>query len=136
MAVGISYITLGAADFDAGLAFYDKVLAAIGWSRFARHGAFAGYGPGGDGSGQTVWLCSPFDGGAASFGNGTMLAFGADTHAEVDAFHAAALAAGATDEGAPGPRPQYTPDWYAAYLRDPTGNKLAIVCTARQETPA
>jgi len=43
---------------------------------------------------------------------------------------------GATDEGAPGPRPQYTPDWYAAYLRDPTGNKLAIVCTARQETPA
>jgi hypothetical protein len=39
-------------------------------------------------------------------------------------------------EGAPGPRPQYTPDWYAAYLRGPTGNKLAIVCTARQETPA
>jgi catechol 2,3-dioxygenase-like lactoylglutathione lyase family enzyme len=136
MAVSISYVTLGAKDFDAGLNFYDRVLAAVGWSRFVLHGAFAGYGPGGDGGGQTVWICSPFDGGEASFGNGAMLAFGADIRREVDAFHAAAIAAGATDEGAPGPRPQYGPDWYAAYLRDPTGNKLAIVCTAKQEASA
>lgn len=136
MAVNISYVTLGATDFEAGLAFYDRVMAAIGWARFAVHGTFAGYGPGGESGGQTVWVCRPFDGGEASFGNGTMLAFGADTRAEVDAFHAAAMAAGGADEGAPGPRPQYTPDWYAAYLRDPAGNKLAIVCTAGQEVAA
>lgn len=130
MAAGISYMTLGARDFEAALAFYDEVMPVIGWSRFVRHGEFAGYGPGGGDAGQALWICRPFDGGEASFGNGTMLAFGADTRADVDAFHAAAMAAGAVDEGPPGPRPQYTPDLYAAYLRDPTGNKLAIVCTA------
>jgi hypothetical protein len=47
---------------------------------------------------------------------------------QVDDFHAAALANGGTSEGAPGLRPQYNPDFYAAYVRDPDGNKLAVVC--------
>ncbi len=136
MAAAFSYMTLGARDFDAAVAFYDRLLPAIGWSRFASHEGFAGYGPGGDGSGQTLWVCRPFDGAEASRGNGTMVAFGAGTRAEVDAFHAAAMAAGGANEGDPGPRPQYTPDWYAAYLRDPTGNKLAIVCTTAAEATA
>jgi catechol 2,3-dioxygenase-like lactoylglutathione lyase family enzyme len=136
MAVKISYVTLGAKDFDAGVAFYDAALAAVGWSRFTQFPGFAGYGAGGVDTGETLWVCKPFNGGEAVGGNGVMLALGAETRAEVDAFHAAAMAAGATDEGAPGPRPDYTPDWYAAYLRDPTGNKLAIVCTAKVEVGA
>ncbi|MCU0775710.1 MAG: VOC family protein, partial [Ideonella sp.] len=54
-------------------------------------------------------------------------AFPAGSAAQVDAFHAAAIARGAFDEGAPGPRPSYGPTWYSAYLRDPTGNKIAAV---------
>lgn len=57
-----------------------------------------------------------------------MVGFMAKTYAEVDAFHAAAMAHGGSDEGGPGPRPHYRPKWYAAYMRDPAGNKIAIVC--------
>lgn len=57
-----------------------------------------------------------------------MVGFDAGTKKQVHDFHAAALAAGGSDEGAPGPRAAYGPNWYAAYLRDPTGNKLAVVC--------
>ena len=58
-------------------------------------------------------------------------AFVAESRVQVDAFHAAALAAGGTDEGAPGLRPQYHEDYYAAYVRDPDGNKIQAVCQKR-----
>ena len=121
------YVTLGAADTAVAHAFYDAVLATIGWSSHAAFPGWRGYSSGGGGEGLTLWICAPFDGAPASAGNGTMMAFAAATPAEVDAFHAAAMAHGGQDEGAPGPRPQYGPQWYAAYLRDPTGNKLGIV---------
>ncbi len=127
MPATITYLTLGAGDLAAAKTFYDVVMPVLGWSRFNEFPGFVAYGPDGSGDGQTLWLCNPFDGQAASAGNGAMLAFGAENRAQVDAFHAAALAAGAVCEGPPGPRPHYTPTWYAAYLRDPTGNKLAIV---------
>ena len=57
MSVSIGYLTLGAADLEAAVAFYDAVLPAIGWARFNRHPGFAGYGPNGSGEGQTLWLC-------------------------------------------------------------------------------
>ena len=57
-----------------------------------------------------------------------MVALAATSWRQVDAFHAAALSHGGTSEGAPGLRPQYQPDFYAAYVRDPDGNKLAVVC--------
>jgi predicted lactoylglutathione lyase len=60
--------------------------------------------------------------------NGSMVAFGARSWKEVDDFHAAALARGGSSEGAPGLRPQYNPGFYAAYVRDPDGNKVAAVC--------
>lgn len=130
MAARISYLTLGASDLETGKGFYDKVFDAIGWASFAEYPGFVAYGPGGKDDGASVWLCSPFDGGPAGAGNGTMVAFAAESRAQVDGFHAAALAAGGTDEGLPGLRPQYTPNWYAAYVRDLTGNKLAIVFDA------
>ena len=130
MAATITYLTLGATDLEASVAFYDTVLASLGWSRFTSHPGFVGYGADGIETGQTLWLCEPFDGGLATAGNGVMLAFGAESRAQVEAFHAAALAAGATCEGPPGLRPNYTPTWYAAYVRDLTGNKLAVVFDA------
>ena len=77
---------------------------------------------------DALWVCKPYNGAPASVGNGGMVALWASSWAQVDAFHAAALAHGGTSEGAPGLRLLYNPDFYAAYVRDPDGNKLAVVC--------
>ncbi|MEH3118700.1 MAG: VOC family protein [Methylorubrum populi] len=121
------YLTLGARDAATAHAFYDAVLATVGWGLHADFPGWRAYSPAGRGEGVIVWVCTPFDGREASAGNGTMMGFPAPSRASVDAFHTAAMAHGGTDEGAPGLRPQYGPNWYAAYLRDPTGNKLAAV---------
>ena len=121
------YATLGAADGAATATFYDAVLATIGWAVRSEFPGWRGYTKGGADDGFTLWLCTPFDGAPPSAGNGTMIGFPATSHEEVHAFHAAALAHGGTEEGPPGPRPHYGPTWYSAYLRDPSGNKLAIV---------
>jgi catechol 2,3-dioxygenase-like lactoylglutathione lyase family enzyme len=130
-----SYICLGTNDPARAARFYDAVLGALGqrrcevspewesagwrgWGTYERDGARE----------LALWLCPPFDGRPASAGNGTMLAFSARSWSEVDRFHAAALAHGGRSEGAPGLRLQYEPDFYAAYVRDPDGNKLAAVC--------
>ncbi|MBS7539478.1 VOC family protein [Ancylobacter lacus] len=123
----ILYTTLGVADLARATTFYDALLAPLG---HARRGdavpGFEGYGADYD-DGVSLWLCQPFDGGAPSGGNGTMVAFRAPDSAAVDAFHRTALALGGRDEGAPGLRPHYGPGFYAAYVRDPDGNKLACV---------
>ena len=124
----IGYITIGATDTEQARIFYDSVLATVGWKQFADYGGYIGYGQNGADDGQTIWVCKPFDGEPARAGNGIMVGFQAETKAQVHAFHAAAMAADGRDEGGPGPRPDYGPNWYAAYLRDPTGNKLSIVC--------
>jgi catechol 2,3-dioxygenase-like lactoylglutathione lyase family enzyme len=124
----LSYITIGARDTAQANAFYDAVLGTIGYKRFAEFGTFTGYGVDGRSDGQSVWVCKPFDGNEARAGNGIMVAFSAADRGQVDAFYKAAMAQGGSDEGAPGLRESYGPNWYAAYLRDPTGNKLAIVC--------
>jgi catechol 2,3-dioxygenase-like lactoylglutathione lyase family enzyme len=70
----------------------------------------------------------PYDQAPASIGNGQMIALLAADRGMVDRAYAAALAAGGSDEGAPGLRPHYHPDYYGAYFRDPDGNKLCICC--------
>ena len=121
------YATLGANDIEVAHAFYDKVLATLGWSAHSSFEGWRGYSAGGIEDGVTVWVCKPFNGEAASAGNGAMVGFPAASRSEVDAFYAQAMALGATDEGAAGPRPQYGANWYSAYLRDPAGNKIAVV---------
>ncbi|MEH3143943.1 MAG: VOC family protein [Methylobacterium frigidaeris] len=121
------YVTLGARDAAAARRFYDAVLATIGWGMHAEFPGWSVYSQGASGEGLNLMLCTPFDGREASAGNGTMVGLPAPSREAVDAFHAAAMARGGTDEGAPGPRPQYGGTWYAAYLRDPTGNKIAVV---------
>ncbi|KJV11141.1 lactoylglutathione lyase [Elstera litoralis] len=123
-----AYITLGANDCGQSNAFYDAVLPTIGWAQHAEFPGWRAYSEAGRGDGLTLWVAKPFNQAAATAGNGTMVGFMVTSHAEVDAFHAAILANGGQDEGAPGFRPQYGPTWYAAYGRDPVGNKLAVVC--------
>ncbi|MEI2296540.1 VOC family protein [Ensifer sp. MJa1] len=123
-----AYVTVGALDCTLSNAFYDAVLATIGWSKHVEFPDWRAYSEGGAGKGFVLWVCKPFDGEPASAGNGSMVGFMVGSHAEVDAFHGAAMANGGTDEGAPGPRPHYGPDWYAAYMRDPSGNKISVVC--------
>jgi catechol 2,3-dioxygenase-like lactoylglutathione lyase family enzyme len=124
-----SYVSLGTRDITRATAFYDAVLAQLGHARIAEYdpdGSSAAWGL--DDPGPHLWVTEPFDGNPASLGNGTMVSFLAQSRAAVDAFHAAALAFGGHDEGAPGLRAQYGPHFYAAYVRDPDGNKLNAVC--------
>lgn len=118
----ISYVTIGTNDMDQALGFYDPVMTALGYQRTFQDGGWAGYaGPDG---GPTVMICNPADGQPARAGNGIMVGLHAASEEQVQAFHAAALANGGTDEGAPGLRP-YGEGYYLAYVRDPVGNKLS-----------
>ncbi|NCM96168.1 MAG: VOC family protein [Rhodobacterales bacterium] len=120
-----AYITIGTNDLARAQRFYDATLATLGATRLVTSDCELGYGPAG--GPPRLWINHPFDGRPASVGNGSMPALIAATRAAVDAFHAAALAHGGSDEGAPGLR-RYGPDFYAAYLRDPDGNKLSALC--------
>jgi catechol 2,3-dioxygenase-like lactoylglutathione lyase family enzyme len=124
------YVTVGALDTEKSNRFYDATLATIGWRSHVEFPGWRAYSKDGSGQGTVLWVCRPFDGKPASPGNGAMVGFMTNSRAEVDAFYAAALDNGGTDEGGPNPRPQYGPNWYAAYLRDPAGNKLSIVCNS------
>jgi len=124
-----SHASVGTDDIVRAARFYDAVLAPLGLVRHKTHKLFAGYGTAGfDGINAPFWLLRPYDRKTASPGNGPMMAFVAPDRAAVDAFHTAALAGGGSDEGAPGLRPHYHADYYAAYVRDPEGNKLCAVC--------
>lgn len=129
----IGYVTIGALDSEQSGKFYDAVFGALGHDRRTEGGGWIGYGPKDGGQGFAdchTALCPPFDGQPARPGNGIMIAYQARTSTEVDAAHAAGLAAGGSDEGAPGHRPPGTPGFYGAYLRDPTGNKIALFAAA------
>ncbi len=121
----IGYVTIGALNSEQSGKFYDAVLGAIGYARAFSDGGWIGYGAKGSDE-HDVFLCPPFDGKPATFGNGTMIAFKASSRDQVGAAHAAGLAHGGKDEGAPGYRPPDKQSWYGAYLRDPTGNKIAV----------
>ena len=124
-----SYVSLGTRDLARAIRFYDATLAPLGHARIAEPDPDSRSATWGlDDPGPHLWVTQPFDGQPATVGNGTMVSFLAASPAAVDAFHAAALAHGGSDEGRPGLRPQYGPHFYAAYLRDPDGNKINAVC--------
>src|SRR3954453_10506062 len=102
--------------------FYDPVFAALGAGRTTTSETWTGYGRKGERG--LFFLTRPFDQRTATSGNGAMLAFLAADPAAVDAFHAASLANGGRCEGPPGVREGMDPVFYAAYVRDPDGNKL------------
>ncbi|WFS01343.1 VOC family protein [Rhizobium tumorigenes] len=120
------YVTIGTNDIQRAGDFYDAVLAGLGYRRQRDSEEEIGYAADGD-SRCRLWVVMPFNRRAASIGNGSMVALDAESRAAVDAFHAQALAHGGSDEGAPGLR-SYHANFYAAYVRDPDGNKLSAVC--------
>lgn len=122
-APGLMEFILGSNDLTRSAEFYDPVMAVLGLNRLPDPPTnWLGWG---QDDGHRLWLCRPYDGLPASHGNGTMVSFRANSAAQVRAFHAAALANGGTDEGPPGTRARYSPDFYVAYVRDPDGHKLA-----------
>lgn len=123
-----SHVTIGSRDPNEAAKFYDVVLATLELNTlFNIEGAVA-YG---DAAGPKTFILKPFDGGAPAPGNGGHIAYLAKSRDEVDAFYAAALRMKGTDEGPPGLRPHYHPNYYAAYVRDPEGNKIQAVCHSK-----
>ena len=130
-----TFICLGTRDLARASRFYVPVMATLGYVRCDTSGepgweGWRGWGVYQDHGAKelALWVCEPFDGNPATAGNGSMVGLGANSWAQVAAFHAAALSNGGTSAGAPGLRLHYQPDFYAAYVRDPDGNKLAAVC--------
>jgi catechol 2,3-dioxygenase-like lactoylglutathione lyase family enzyme len=124
-----SHITVGTSQMNRAMRFYDAVLAPLGMKRRRTFKVAISYADEDfSGVNEPFWVVRPLDKRDASPGNGVTVAFEAETRAAVDAFHAAALAAGGTDEGPPGLRAHYHPDYYGAYVRDLDGNKLCVVC--------
>jgi len=123
-----SHVTIGSRDPNKASDFYDEVLGTLGITTlFNVEGAVA-YG---DAAGPKTFILTPFDGGPPEPGNGGHVAYLATTRAQVDAFYCAALSLGGSDEGAPSLRPQYHPNYYGAYVRDPEGNKIQAVCHSK-----
>lgn len=125
-----SHVTVGCSDLPRAATFYDALLIPLGLRRrpvTPDGGPDAACWVQAEGLLPRFYVYVPFDGRPMRVGNGSMVAFLAASPATVDAAHAAALAAGGTDEGAPGPRPHYGAGYYGAYLRDPDGNKVHIV---------
>jgi catechol 2,3-dioxygenase-like lactoylglutathione lyase family enzyme len=124
----LDHVGIAVSDIERSRAFYDRALMPIGvtllWTiapeQTESGGTAIGYGSGGR---PYFWI-----GDNERVGAGTHIAFRVRTRAEVDAFHAAALAAGGRDNGAPGLRPHYHPDYYGAFVYDPDGINVEAVC--------
>ncbi|HXG80912.1 MAG TPA: VOC family protein [Sphingomicrobium sp.] len=120
----IGYVTVGSNDLDKARAFYDELMPVIGAQRIMEFGDnFTMYGTSMGRPGLAV--CKPYDGNAATVGNGNMSAIVVDSRDKVNAIHAKALELGGTCEGPPGLRGEEGPQaFYGAYFRDLDGNKL------------
>jgi catechol 2,3-dioxygenase-like lactoylglutathione lyase family enzyme len=122
----IHHVSVGTNDVQRARLFYDAVLATLG-IRLIRSGeTHLLYG-------TSVYMLSvirPLDGGPATHGNGSHLAFGADSRQMVDEFYRVALANGGSEDGRPGVRSEYDINYYGAFVRDPDGNKIEAVTYA------
>ena len=119
----LDHIGINVKDYPRAKAFYEKALAPLGISVVMEFGNFCGFGRD---KKPDFWI-----GGEGGLGKSLHVAFLAKNRAAVDAFHRAALAAGGRDNGAPGIRAHYHPDYYAAFVHDPDGHNIKAVCHAR-----
>lgn len=117
----LHHVSVGVADVERAAKFYDAALKALGYKRIMEFLPYAiGYGE----TGPEFWVGLPHDQQSANPGNGAHVGFVARSKKDVHKFHETALAQGGTDNGAPGPRPDYGPDYYGAFVIDLDGNKL------------
>ncbi|TMM55132.1 VOC family protein [Sulfitobacter sabulilitoris] len=125
----IAYVTVGADDIARAKRFYSAFLPALGYDLDEGPAGLSYALPVKSGQSPVLpdfYVKPPFDGRPASAGNGSMVAFEARTQKQVRGLHAAALSAGGSDEGQPGFRASYGPQFYVGYLLDPQGNKIAL----------
>jgi catechol 2,3-dioxygenase-like lactoylglutathione lyase family enzyme len=115
----IDHVGINVSDQEAARSFYSKALEPLGYSLVHEQGEFLGYA---DSKGLSLGVVTRPPAG------GGHVAFAAESRATVDAFHAAAIAAGGTDNGAPGVRPHYHESYYAAFVRDADGNNVEAAC--------
>ena len=129
----VSHVSVSVTDLYRAGVFYDAVLAVVGARRIMEHGAGIGWGR----TFPEFWANLPRDHrGVAVAGVGAHVCFNAADPEAVAAFYEAGLAAGGFGDGAPGPRPEYAPGYYAAFLRDPDGNKVEAMCWIARPDPA
>jgi catechol 2,3-dioxygenase-like lactoylglutathione lyase family enzyme len=122
----LDHIGFGVSDFARSKAFYERALAPLGYRIVMEvtpeeSGGYSGVGFG-DGMKPSFWI------GTGAPPQRLHVAFAAKSRADVDAFYEAALAAGGTDNGAPGLRPHYHPNYYGAFVLDPDGHNVEAVC--------
>lgn len=116
----LSHVSLGTNDYPRAKAFYDQVLATLQIQCVMDFEGGAGYGR----KFPEFWIQRPYDGNAATVGNGVHVSFLANSMEEVKAFHQKALALGGKDDGPPDFRKEYSDNYYAAFVRDLDGNKI------------
>jgi catechol 2,3-dioxygenase-like lactoylglutathione lyase family enzyme len=116
------HIGLKVQKLDASVRFYEAALKPLGYVLCSRDDSGAGFGPKGE---PALWLYASKE----AKGAGSHVAFRAPDHAAIEKFHAAGLKAGGRDNGGAGPRADYSPTYFAAFLLDPDGNNVEAVCT-------
>lgn len=133
----IAYVTVGADDIARAKRFYSAILPALGYELEEGPEGLSCVLPVEPGQSPVLpdfYVKPTFDGRPASAGNGSMVAFEARNQQQVRDLHAAALLAGGSDEGQPGFRVSYGPNFFVGYLRDPQGNKIALFSSDPNES--
>lgn len=120
----ISHVSVGVSDVTRAKKFYNAALKPLGLKLYFDEPYGCAWGRGF----PAFWAQRPFDQRRASPGNGVHVCFNAASKATVDSFYRAALKNGGRDDGPPGLRVDYTPNYYAAFVRDPDGNKIEALC--------
>ncbi len=123
----IDHVSIGVRSVAAAKRFYDRALEPLGFKALSESPGSLGYG----GSAIQLWMSETDRPVVAHEKSGLHFCFSAPTRQSVDEFHAAALAAGGRDNGRPGPRRDYGPDYYAAFVIDPDGYRLEAYCSGK-----
>lgn len=132
----IGYTMVGTDDLERAKAFYDPLFERMGLSSCYADAQVVSWGDRQDETVPRFFACHPYDERPASVGNGAMTAFRVNSASDVDWLYHSAMAAGGTDEGKPGFRPEsYGDKFYVAYVRDLDGNKLAFACYDGKANP-
>ncbi len=128
----IDHISIGVSDLERSARFYELTLAPLGLAKLVTRPATVGFGK----RYPEFWINLRSSMTAVALESGCHICLRAKSESEVDAFHQAALGAGGSSDGAPGPRPHDRVRYYAAFIRDPDGNRIEAVTFPAEEIGA